>query len=231
MIISTYNIWNANTNFDKRLELLVNEISDKNIDVLGLQEVKDMKTYNYIKDKTGFSYGFYFEGLAILSDFEIKKYETYSEDNNYMLRVVYNDTSFTNVHFDWMKKENRMKGLNAYFDLLDKNALDNEFILGDFNDIADENLHFELIISDYIDLHREYSHTVNELPLATLDIHNNPRWRNIKTDEVPKRFDWIMLNTIREYTLKSVSLIGTKENNEITPSDHYGVMADIDISL
>ena len=58
---------------------------------------------------------------------------------------------------------------------------------------------------------------------------NNPRWRNIKTDELPSRYDWVILNTVNKYSIKDVKLIGVEETNSKTPSDHYGVLVDIDI--
>jgi len=231
MKICTFNIWNADTNFNKRLELLVKEISNHSIDILALQEVKNETTFNHIKTKTEFEYGFYYEGLAFLSNYEIKEYEKSNKDNNFILRVVYKDSSFTNVHLDWKNKETRVIGIDTYYDMLEKNAFENEFLLGDFNNIPEDQLHFDLVMSDYTDIHQTYSHSINELPLPTLDMDNNPRWRNHKTDEVPCRFDWIMLNTIKDFNINEVKLVGTEEVNGITPSDHYGIISDIDIDL
>lgn len=231
MKICTYNIWSADTNFNTRLELLIYELKKHEIDIIALQEVKDELTFNHIKNESKFQFGFYYNGLAFLSRYDIKLENTHSEDNNYILRVSYNNTSFTTVHFDWKNKETRNKGLNQYFTMLDNHILDNEFVLGDFNDVPEEQIHFELTMSDFTDLHQTYCHSLNEIPLPTLDINNNPRWRNLDTDETPSRFDWIMLNTDIEYKIRNAELIGTEEKNGVTPSDHYGVLVNIDIEL
>lgn len=229
MKICTFNIWDSETSFTKRLDLLIEEINKNEIDIIALQEVRDEKTFNAIKSKTNFNFGIYYKGLAFLSNFEIKEFEKESSNNNFLLRVVTNDTSFTNVHLDWKTKQNRLFGLDTYFNMLEKNALDNEFVLGDFNDIPEDQIHFDLIMSDYTDIHQMFSHSSNELPLPTLDIENNPRWRKKKTDEDPARFDWIMLNTINTFKIKSVKLIGVEETNGVTPSDHYGVFTEVEI--
>lgn len=231
MKICTYNIWNSEKNFNIRLELLVKEINDNNTDIIALQEVKDDTTFNYIKAKSTFENGIYYKGLGFLSNYDIKLDNTYNEHNNFLLRVSSNNTSFTNIHLDWEKKENRVKGIDAYFDLLEIGNYDNEFLLGDFNDIPEDNIHYDLIMNDFCDIHKDYTHSINKYPMPTLDMLNNPRWRNTKTDEQPSRCDWIMLNTVNSVNIKSATLIGIKEVNSITPSDHYGVMVDIDIEL
>lgn len=229
MKIATYNIWNDNKNINARLKLLIMELKETDADIIALQEVKDESTFKMILKDTGFEYGHYFDGLAFLSNVDIKVYSTYSENNNYMLRVVYENTSITNVHLDWKQESTRLQALEEYFSMLEEYSLDNEILLGDFNDTPEDKLHFELVISDFSDIHQEYSHIVNELPLPTLDIKNNPRWRNIDTEELPSRFDWIMLNTAHEYSIEDVRLIGVEETNGMAPSDHYGVLASFNI--
>ena len=231
MKICTFNIWNEEVNFDIRLKLLVKELKRNEIDILALQEVKSIDVFNKIKEETRFLYGYYNDGVGILSKLELEQISSYSENNNYMIRVKHNNTSITNVHFDWKKKENRLSGLEHYFDMLEEVAYENEIILGDFNDIPESELHFELALQEFDDVHQIYSHSINEVPKPTLDILNNPRWRNKETDEDPYRFDWTMINTTNKYTINSVKLIGTEEENEISPSDHYGVLADIDIKI
>ena len=229
MNIATYNIWDSNTNFTTRLELLIIELNKHNIEILALQEVKDIKTFNYIKEESKFPFGFYFDGLAILSKYDIQLQTTYSENNNYLLRVTYNNIAITNVHLDWEKEANRLLGLDQYFGLLEEEIQDTEIILGDFNDIPEELIHFELVSSGFIDTHQEYAHKRNLIPQPTLDIEHNPRWRNTDTTETPYRFDWIMINTESNIEIHNVFLIGTEETNEITPSDHYGLFLEVDL--
>ncbi len=229
MKIATFNVWNNDKDFEVRLNLLIKELNSIEIDLLALQEVKNHDTFNKIKNETFFDYGYYYDGIAFLSKFQIKMCSTYKDSNNYMLRVVYKDFSFTNLHLDWKHESNRMLCIEEYFKMMELHSLDNEFILGDFNDTPEGKLHFELMLSDFIDLHKEYSHSVNDVPLPTLDIKNNPRWRNINTDEQPSRFDWVLINTVNKYSINDVKLIGVEETKGKTPSDHYGVVVDIDI--
>lgn len=231
MKIASYNIWNDDSNFDRRLKLLLIELKKYDIDILALQEVKNEDTFTRILKQSDFKYGQYYEGLGFLSNYDIKVHNTYSQNNNFILRVVYKDTSITNVHLDWKQESIRLEAIEVFFNMLDEYSLDTEFVIGDFNDIPEEKLHFELVIQDFVDMHREFSHSVNELPRATLDIQNNPRWRNVETQELPSRFDWIMLNTVKEYSIEDVRLIGVEEVDGITPSDHYGVLATIDIEV
>lgn len=230
MKICTYNIWDDTTRSDIRLKLLVKEINKHNIDLLALQEVRDKETFDLIKEQTGFTFGHYYEGLGILSKFDIQLINTHASDNNFLMRVTYEDTSFTNVHLDWKEESNRMNGIHQYFKWLDEFILYDEFLLGDFNSIPESKIHFELLVVEFEDLHREYCHNINEIPLPTLDMVNNPRWRGENTDEEPYRFDWVMLNTEGKYSIKKAGLIGTEEEDGIAPSDHYAVLIDIDFN-
>jgi endonuclease/exonuclease/phosphatase family metal-dependent hydrolase len=230
MKLCTFNIWNDKTNFEKRLELLIDEINQYDIDIVGLQEVKNKEVLNKIKTETHFAYGFYFDGLGILSKYEIKLDKTYSKDNNYILRTVYNDLGITVVHLDWKALSNRMNGLEAYFDMLEIEMFDTEIILGDFNDNDESELHYELVANDFIDIHQRYSHTFDLVPKATLDTINNPRWKNSTIEEEPERFDWVMVNSMNELEINKVELVGTAEIEGNTPSDHYGILVDIKIN-
>ena len=227
MKICTYNIWDDSTNFSKRVELLIQELNNNEIDFLALQEVKDEHTFNHILSSTNFDYGLYYEGLAVMSKQPLKKLETLTINNSYIQRVQIDDFAFTNVHLDYELMENKIKGINKALDFIEDNTQDHEIILGDFNDSPDNRIHFDLCLDNFTDLHKEYCHNINEHPLPTLDFDNNPRWRVNSTDEVPVRFDWIMLNTDSSFTISKASIIGTKETNNITPSDHYGVLVDV----
>ncbi len=229
MKICTYNIWNSEQNFNQRLKLLLNELNGLDIDILALQEVKSEEVYKHLLTHSNFKYGEYFDGLAILSKTEIRLTNKMEINNSFLMRVVIDGISITNVHFDWENKSNRTLGLDSYFDMIEEHSLDTEILLGDFNDVPEEQLHYELINCDFLDIHQRYAHSKNQLPLPTLDIINNPRWRDEETSEVPCRFDWIMLNTINQLEINNVSLIGVNETKGLTPSDHYGVLTDISI--
>lgn len=228
MKICTYNIWESNTNIKKRIELLKKELIQYDIDFLALQEVKDYSLYMDLKTELNYNYGHYFDGLALLSNESIELEYTYKKNNSYMLRVTIGNKAFTVVHFDYEFSKNRNEALNDYFDHLEQSCNDDEFILGDFNESPEENIHFELVMSDFKDYHKEYSHKLNEFCKPTLDMNNNPRWKTQKTDEEPLRVDWIMGNTVSSYKILDVKLIGVTEVNGLTPSDHYGVLVTLE---
>ena len=226
MIIGTYNIWNEDMNFEKRVELLIEEINRNHFDYLGLQEVKNEDVFLRIKNQCGFQFGYYYEGLGLLCREELSIVKTYNECNNYLLRLKNKEMGLTIVHFDWSDKENRISGLDAYLTMLEEEMLETEIILGDFNDNDESEVHYELVISDFVDLHQAFCHHKSEVPLPTLDTIHNPRWRNSQTIEQPERFDWVMMNSIVDYDIHQVDLIGVKEVDGMTPSDHYGVKVE-----
>ncbi|XMB86078.1 endonuclease/exonuclease/phosphatase family protein [Mycoplasmatota bacterium WC44] len=228
MKICTYNIWNDKTNFDIRLELLVNEINRYELDFIALQEVKDERTFNYIQSKTNFKNGYFYEGLGFLSNHEIIIDKTFNENNSFVQRIIFDNIALTNVHLDWKNEENRIIGIDKVIDYIEENQQEYEFILGDFNDTPDDSIHYELRMDDFQDLYQTYCHKRNVFPKPTLDFENNPRWRNQKVDEVSVRFDWVLLHTKNNFEVKNAYIIGTDETNGIAPSDHYGVVVDVD---
>lgn len=74
--------------------------------------------------------------------------------------------------------------------------------------------------------------SLNGLPIKpTLDVVNNPRWGGQNTFYIPSVVDRIyILDNWAEKTLKNVRIFGTdisRENN-LSASDHYGVVAEVD---
>jgi len=255
MKICTYNIWNSDINYNCRLELLLSVINNNDIDILGLQEVRDVDTVDYIKTSCGFEYSFWKkysdceEGLAILSRYPITHSETNWDNkdeihNSGVMRVVIDcngiNIGLTNVHLDYKSALNREIEIVEAMKKIDNNSIgEYELILGDFNSYPNSSIYRYLTGQQslnnhgvsYIDLAVSYS-IKNKIELeVTLDFNNNPRWDDEKTLDVPGRFDWILLKNPypkKSPLLNEVKIIGHERVNGITPSDHYGVFCDID---
>ena len=254
MRICTYNIWNADTNFDKRLVLLIEEIKKHDIDILALQEVRDKDVVDKIADECGFSESFWKkyddenEGLAILSKSKMLHRWTNWDDGTdnhdsgaLCTTVEHKGKKLTlvNVHLDYESRDNRETELINCLEYLETQASDYKFFLGDFNSYEESRLHrfmrrLEPLMArneDWIDLGEAYKSRVDKPLKATLDFVNNPRWKGQNSLERPGRFDWIMLQNIgiKKYPkLINYQLLGTKETDGMTPSDHYGVMIELD---
>ena len=117
--------------------------------------------------------------------------------------------------------------------------------MGDFNSSENSSIHRfltneqSLLGADayYFDLAEAFAQISGTKPLATLNFRENPRWgiaeaRN--TIEVNQRFDWILLKNpypAELPELKKCMLFGTEisKRTGLAASDHYGVMAEIEI--
>ena len=251
--IVSYNIWNTVKDFDKRLKLLSKVIKDSSPDVVALQEVRDSDLVEKIKLECGFKYSIFVqypdenEGLAIISNYQISNHHTNWEDgkllgNNGMLRAIidfyYLSIGVTNLHLDWEKVSNREEGIVDVLSRIESSS-DYEFLLGDFNSYPSSSV-YRFLTGDQ-SLNNISTHWL-DLPLldclrrgvevpVTLDFDNNPRWDNESSLEISGRFDWILLRY--PYPKKSPKLIrseilGDKRVDNITPSDHYGVIVELD---
>lgn len=255
MKIVTYNIWISTENFEKRLELLCKVLKKSNADIIGLQEVKNENVVNYIKKQCDFKYSLwkrYYdwdEGLAILSRYPIIYDKTNWEDkrdvhNSFVLRTVidYNNMEIgvTNLHLDYKSALSREFEIVQAINMIEKyKNSEYEILLGDFNSSPDSSIYRYLVgqqslnnhATTWIDLAKSYACAVASIPQITLDFQNNPRWDNENALEIPARFDWIMLKypyPKKNPKLNTVRIIGDKRELNITPSDHYGVICDID---
>lgn len=116
-----------------------------------------------------------------------------------------------------------------------------EILLGDFNCPADSSVHRFLCglqsldgaSAAWVDLAALYAQRTGQAARATLDIDTNPRWRDQPSLERPQRFDWILLRESYPApppTLAHVAVFGIDPlpGSGLVPSDHYGVMADIE---
>ncbi|QVK20686.1 endonuclease/exonuclease/phosphatase family protein [Mycoplasmatota bacterium] len=238
MKLCTFNIWNSNTDFNSRMNLLSKLIKENEIDILALQEVRDESIVKKLADNCGYKFynfsNYTNYGLAILSKFPIRdiktNFESASVHNSLVQRCIVSINDFevgvTNVHLDYASEENRLLGLDEALDLIENNTNIFEVLLGDFNVDSESNIHFELRMDEFVDIYQSYCFKRNIFPEPTLDF-NNPRWKNEEINQTPGRFDWIFVHTSNDYKIVHSELIGKDETNGITPSDHYGVVAEI----
>lgn len=253
MRLVTYNIWNHDSNFDKRIDLLCDVVKKEKIDVLVLQEVRSIKVVKYILTKCEFKeyqwkkYHDCQEGLAIFSNYNIKSIWTNWDDStdvhnsgSMCIEVICNDKriSISNVHLDYKYARNRELEIIKLINYIKKLNSDYNILLGDFNTYPDSSVHRYLTgrysldnnSARWIDLGEVYS-IRNKIPLKpTIDFYNNPRWDDENILDIPGRFDWVLLENPypgKYPELLEYKIIGTKRVNGLTPSDHYGVLCHI----
>jgi hypothetical protein len=82
------------------------------------------------------------------------------------------------------------------------------------------------------DLAAEWHAARGETPPVTLDFEHNPRWKTKTIRDASKRFDRVYLRAdgLGPRVL-AVSLFGKEPANSlgVVPSDHYGVVVDLDL--
>lgn len=255
MKIATYNIWNHDKEYNQRMNLLIGLIREKEIDILVLQEVRDELIVKRIASECDYKYSHwkkYFdcqEGLAILSKYQIDNTWTNWDDNEYdhnsgamyiRCEVAGNYIDIMNVHLDYEKASQREAGIIEASEFLDKCEGDYKFLLGDFNTIENSSVYRFLTSgqslngcdASWIDLAKSYCYRRGIELEATIDFVNNPRWLDGDSIEVPSRFDWIFIE--EPYPNDNPKLIdykvfGKQIHNGITPSDHYGVMVELEL--
>jgi endonuclease/exonuclease/phosphatase family metal-dependent hydrolase len=254
MKIITFNIWNHNRDFEKRLELLIDELKGCNADVIALQEVRDQSIAERVANELSLNYfykkyPFDQEGLAILSKYEIEDTWTSwdeSEDihnSGIQQCIVMIDglkVSLMNVHLDYEYASNREVEIVKAIQHLKQTDYDISILLGDFNTVENSSIYRFLtgeqsLLTEntwYIDLVESYC-VRNKLAMDnTIDFIDNPRWKESVTLEVPKRFDWILLEEpypAPNPILVDYKLLGKIETNGLTPSDHYGVLIELEL--
>jgi endonuclease/exonuclease/phosphatase family metal-dependent hydrolase len=255
MKVVTYNIWNSDSYFKIRLEQLCKVLINCNADIIGLQEVRNEEVVDYIKNQCQYKYSLWKkycdenEGLAILSRYPIIFAETNWESgrnvhNSFVLRVEINyknkKIGITNLHLDYesvLNRENEIVETDRMIERYENS--DYELLLGDFNSYPESSVYRYLTgqqslnnhATNWHDLHKIYASKIGIKPKVTLDFFNNPRWDNQNVIEIPGRFDYIMLKSPypkENPILNSVHIIGDQRELQVTPSDHYAVVCDID---
>lgn len=255
MKIATYNIWNENKS--NRFDQLINEINTTDADIIGLQEVTENFYSNFLLTKTDYDFCEFRqykdenEGLAILSKYPIKScfFLNTSEEfaHSAAINVIFEAGkscfSLTNVHLPWdsiKTQEEQIVAIDRYIHM-QKGQADYFIMLGDFNGGFNSSIHRYLNGEQTINGNESNPYwdelssafaSLNGLPLKpTLDFINNPRWGGKNTFYIPSVVDRIyILDNWAEKTLKNVRIFGTdiSPENNLSASDHYGVVAEVD---
>jgi len=252
MKIATYNIWNEKSNIGIRTEQLIQEIIKIDADIIGLQEVLP-GCWEKLVIATGYPYHSFHvfqdrgDGLAFLSKYPLESncffYNSAKLQNSCALNVTFTAQNFnfsvTNVHLPWnsvLAGEKQIVAINNYINT-QREELNFSILLGDFNCSNNSSVHrflmreqsllgYETIWDDIASEHAKLNGY--DIP-ATLDFATNPRWK----DEPPYPgwvVDRILINgEYGHYEISNVNLFGTDISPEtgLAPSDHYGVLADI----
>ncbi len=253
MKILTYNIWNHDSNFERRLEMLAECIAAENVDLLALQEVRSEYLVHELMDKCGFKYVFWKkyhdceEGLAVLTNYEILSTWTNWDESidvhnsgSVCLEIECGGKrlSVSNVHLDYRCALNREIEIIKLTDYIRTLNTDYNLLMGDFNTDPQSSIHGFLSgrqslhgkSARWIDLGESYSKRQDLSLEVTIDYFNNPRWKNETILDIPGRFDWILLENPypNPYpALLDYKLVGKNIKNGITPSDHYGVLCQM----
>lgn len=259
MKIATYNVWNDNITI--RIDQLIKEIENIDVDLIGLQEVPSV-FWTALLNKTKYSNNIYFtyndrnEGLAILSKHKLNNafflYESSEFENSYAMNVIIElnaiKYSITNVHLPWdsaLTKEKQIVAIDKYIHK-QGSMVDFSVLLGDFNCTGDSSVHHYLL-GDQSLLGCEAKPYWNDLAsvhaslngyqiVPTLDFNNNPRWRGKNTNYIPDTCDRIYImesyNFETEFKLKNVSIFGKdiSPKTGFAPSDHYGLLAEVEFT-
>jgi len=254
MNIGTYNIWNHDSNYNERMDMFVSVIKEENLCVLALQEVRSSDIVEKLKSECEFKYSYWKkyhdceEGLAILSKHPIIRTWTNWDDSTDVhnsgsmvvtIRVDGIEIGISNVHLDYKYSTNREIEIIKVVNEIDKQQNAFDLLLGDFNTYPNSSIHGYLSgrqsLDDkstrWIDLHDVYTIKNNVKDMITIDFYNNPRWDEEAILDIPGRFDWILLRNPypKKYPrLLDYKIIGNERINNLTPSDHYGVVCRIE---
>jgi maltose 6'-phosphate phosphatase len=251
MRIATYNIWNNDTLFEERIEVLCKAIKEVDADIVCLQEVRNEKSRNITEIiANGAKYPFFIfrdypdcpdEGLAILSKFPFIHtdaiWDMNTEISNYCAiraRIDYEGIiiGITNIHLNWRSEETRKRQLSAVNNWIAKETdyEKYEVMCGDFNDVPQSSVHNFLMDCGWRDV-VELSSMKDKSYYATFDLVNNYYLKEDKRVKEKLRFDWIMVNIFnksKHFTLESVDIFGNNQSEfKIVPSDHYGLYVDM----
>ena len=251
MRISTYNIWDSERGMPARFYQILAEIKSNNADILCVQELPDYEAFNAISELCGYDEGYWNDqyGVGIYTKFEA----TGIAKNDYGIAAVIDIHGVRllvmNVHLPWKSALKREELIVEMIESAHIFECDYTVIAGDFNCSENSSVHRylkgdqSLLGSDtyFVDLAEAFAEIEGSSPKATLDVRNNPRYRDEKgcstnTIEINQRYDRILLKNPfpKAYPrLSSFGIFGTKVSpvTELCASDHYGVFADLEFEI
>jgi endonuclease/exonuclease/phosphatase family metal-dependent hydrolase len=194
------------------------------------------------------------EGLAFFSKYKIIDSFFLNNSNEYNNSLALNiiieqngiKISITNVHLPWdsiVLKEKQIIAIDKFIHE-QKNIAKFSILLGDFNCTENSSVHHYLLGNQTLlgceakpywnDLATVHAFLNNYKINPTLDFVNNPRWGGKNTNYIPDACDRILImepyDWNFEYRLKNVSIFGKNVSTKtgFAPSDHYGLVAEVD---
>ncbi|MGE6492768.1 endonuclease/exonuclease/phosphatase family protein [Exiguobacterium sp. NPDC077395] len=243
MRIATYNIWNHDTLWQKRIDAICQEVKRIDADVIALQEVRSYEEGSVahdIAEATGYPYCVFHaypdspdEGLAFLSKVPFSSVEAIweedvEESNFCATRVTLTfggqEWGITSVHLNWRSSSIRELQMRAVQDWLSKGCRKSvEVLCGDFNDHPQSTIYYDLSDTGW----RDVTTFVAEEPRATLDVKHNPYLQSSHLEQ-SERYDWILIRSEwKDVEVQHVDVFGDiRTSTDVIPSDHYGVVAD-----
>lgn len=246
MRIATYNIWNHDTLWQKRIEAICQEVKRVDADVVALQEVRSYEEGSVahdIAEATGYPFCVFHpypdspdEGLAFLSKVPLSSVEAIweedvEESNFCATRVTLafggQEWGITNVHLNWRSVSIREHQIRAVQDWLSKGRQKSvEVLCGDFNDHPRSTIYHDVSDAGWLDV----TMFVAEEARPTLDVEHNPYLQSSHLEQ-PERYDWILVRSeCSGIEVQHVDVFGdTRTSKEVVPSDHYGVMVDFTV--
>lgn len=243
MRIATYNIWNHETSWQKRIDAICQEVKRIDADLIALQEVRSYEQGSVahdISEATGYPFCVFHaypdspdEGLAFLSKIPLSSVETIweedvEESNFCATRVTLafggQEWGITNVHLNWRSVSIREHQMAAVQEWLSQGCQKSvEVLCGDFNDHPQSAIYQNLSDARWLDV----TTFVEEEPRATLDVKHNPYLQSSHLEQ-PARYDWILFRSEwSELEVQHIDVFGdVRTSTDVIPSDHYGVVAD-----
>lgn len=156
MKIGTFNIWNHDKNYNRRMDLLADVVLQEKFDLIVMQEVRDEEIVNSLASKCDYEFTYwkkYFdcqEGLAILSRYRIDNFWTNWDDNEdthnsglmYVRCKIDNHyIDVMNIHLDYEKSTHREIEILKAVRFLDSCTGDYKFLAGDFNTTQNSSIY------------------------------------------------------------------------------------------
>lgn len=235
---------------DRFIQIL-QQIKENKADILCLQEVANDDAFKKIATAGDYPYCYYYENndLAFLSKFPILHVNLYEFTFSASVEVNERTLLVINTHLPWRSALQREKEIVCVIENTRNTDADYTIIAGDFNCSVNSSVHRylkgdqSLLESDayFVDLAEAYAEIEGSAPAATLNVRENPRYRNFEgvstnTIEINQRYDRILLKNPfpKDYPiLKSCGIFGTEISpiTNLCASDHYGVFADLEFTL
>jgi endonuclease/exonuclease/phosphatase family metal-dependent hydrolase len=241
MKIVTLNTWGTDGPYEKRWEVLIEELMRLNPEIICLQEAFDPELAENIQEAVGCPNVFMSlrSGLAILAKFELSNektlaYQTQSPTESYLREMISSvikteigDLLVATTHLSWKSKDKFVR-IEQVKELIATTKDGNAGIIlaGDFNDVPESPAIEELKHSGFKDIYEMLHPNKNE---HTWD-NRNPFIQTHKVKFPDRRVDFLFFDEalLKKRKPKKCEIVFNRANSEgIYPSDHYGVFAEL----